>query len=76
MKLKIGSIILVHGWVMLKNFEDGQKYRVQSIPDYRGIDTYQFTKSKGKNIVCRHYAHEVDCWIGNKENLNRIEIIS
>lgn len=77
MKLKHGSIILVHGWVMLKGLEDGQKYKVQAITPYYGNNTYQFTKPKGKKPVCRHYSDKVDLWIQeNNPNLNRIEIVS
>lgn len=72
MKLKIGDVILVHGWVMLKKLEDGQLYRVQSTPDHFGFATYQFTKPKGKKVVIRHYAHDVDAWITN--NSNRITL--
>ena len=74
-KLRIGSVILVHGFVMLKGLEDGQKYRVQSMPDWYGRPTYQFTKAKGKKFVCRHETSSVDCWIGDKQNLNRIEVL-
>lgn len=76
MKLKIGSIILVHGFVMLADMEDGQKYRVKSMPDFHGHPTYQFTKAKGKKFACRHLQSSVDCWIGDVNNLNRIEIVS
>lgn len=74
-KLKVGSIILVHGFVMLKGLEDGCKYKIQSMPQYYGQDTYQFTKVRGKKFVARHLAKDVDCWI-NENNLNRIEILS
>ena len=75
MKLKIGSIILVHGEVFLKGLENGQKYRVQSTPDYYGSPTYQFTKAKGKKFACRHLASSVDMMM-DERNLNRIEIVS
>jgi hypothetical protein len=74
MKLKVNDIILVHGFVMLKGLKDGQKYRVQSMPDYIGIPTYQFTKAKGKKVVCRHHTSDVDIMIQEK-NLNRIEVL-
>lgn len=74
-KLKVGSIILVHGWIMLKGLNSGQKYRVQSIPNHYGSPTYQFTKPKGKNTVARHYAHDVDVWICASQDLNKIEIV-
>jgi hypothetical protein len=72
MKLKVGDKILIHGFVMLKGLEDGQKYRVQSTPPYYNNPTYQFTK--GKKVVCRHDAYSIDAWI-TADNLNRIEII-
>lgn len=74
MKLNIGSLILVHGWVMLKGLEANQKYRVQSIPDYKGSATYEFTKPKGSKVVCRHYVYDVDPWIRITQDLNYIEM--
>jgi hypothetical protein len=76
MKLGIGSIIMVHGWVMLKGLEAGQKYRVQSTPQHYGSDTYQFTKAKGKKVVARHYANSVDLWVNNPQNFNHIEVMA
>lgn len=76
MKLNIGSIIIVHGFVMLKGLEDGQKYRVHSTPPHYGNDTYQFTKAKGKKVVARHYANNVDLWVDNPQNFNRIEVMA
>jgi hypothetical protein len=76
-KLKIGSIILVHGWIMSKGLDGGCKYRVESIPNYMGMTTYQFTKAKGKNVVARHYTGQIDPWIRSKDHpdLNRIEVV-
>lgn len=74
MKLKVGDVILVHGFVMLKGLEDGQKYRVQSTPDYFGQPTYRFTKPKGKKFICRHYTSNVDMMM-DERNLNRIEVL-
>jgi hypothetical protein len=77
-KLKVGDIILVHGFVMMKGLKDGKKYRVQSMPKLKmfyDAETYQFTKAFGTKFVCRHLAESVDCWIGQPENLNRIEIL-
>jgi hypothetical protein len=73
-KLQVGSAIVVRGFVMLKGLEDGQKYRVKSMPDYQGNPTYQFTKLKGKNFVCRHSTYAVDGYIGSTD-LNRIEVL-
>ena len=76
-KLKVGSIILVHGWIMTKGLDGGQKYRVESMPDHYGIGTYQFTKARGKNVVCRHYIGDIDVWVREKDHpdLNRIEVV-
>ncbi len=74
LKLQVGSVIVVRGWVMLKGLEDGQKYRVKSMPDYHGNPTYQFTKLRGKKTVCRHLAYSVDGYIGSTD-LNRIEVL-
>ena len=76
MKLNIGNVILVHGWVMLDGLEDGEKYKVKNTPAYYGNLTYQFTKEKGKKVVARHYCNKVDPWIRshNHPDLNRIEI--
>ena len=76
-KLKVGSIILVHGFVMLAGLEDGQRYRVKSMPPHYGNPTYQFTKAKGKKFACRHDAYSVDAWIRptGDPDLNRIEIV-
>jgi len=77
MKLKVGTIILIHGWIMTKGLDGGCKYRVESMPNYHGIPTYQFTKAKGKKVVARHYLSDIDAWIREKDHpdLNRIEVI-
>lgn len=72
MQLKVGSIIEVHGWVMLAGLDAG-KYKVQSMPEYHGQPTYQFTKPKGKKVVARHYTTSVDAWVS--DNINRIEVL-
>jgi hypothetical protein len=74
-KLQVGSVIRVRGFVMLAKLEEGD-YRVSSMPPYHGIETYQFTKPKGKKVIVRHPTDSVDLWIGIPENLNGIEIIS
>lgn len=74
MKLKIGDVISVTGWVMMDKLDDGGKYRVQSTPPYYGRDTYQFTKPKGKKIIVRHLSDSVDGWL-NLNGCNRINIL-
>jgi len=74
MKLNIGDIIEVIGWVMMKKLESGEKYRVNKVYKYSGKDVYSFTKPKGKKEIVNHYVSDVDLWIGT-ENNNRIDII-
>jgi hypothetical protein len=73
-KLQVGSAIVVRGFVMLKGLEDGQKYRVKSMPDYHGNPTYQFTKLRGTKFACRHSTYAVDGLIGSTD-LNCIEVL-
>jgi len=77
-KLKVGSVILVHGWIMTKGLDNGQKYRIQSMPDHYGSPTYQFVKANGKKVVARHYTGSIDPWIrpNNHPDLNRIEVVT
>lgn len=78
-KLQIGSVIRVHGWVMLKGLEDGESYQVVSTPPMYGKDTYQFRKvgSKSRLRDVRHYSDSVDGWLGSNlaNDNNRIEIV-
>lgn len=75
MRLVKGTIIRVHGFVMLKGLDDGGEYKVQSTPTYHGNPTYQFTRRRGKKVACRHLASNVDAMI-SENNLNRIEVVS
>lgn len=72
--LNVGNIIKVHGFVMMKGFEDGKKYKVLRISNRFGKPVYWFSKPKGKKELFGHYAHEVDGMI-NPRNNNRIELI-
>lgn len=74
MKLQVGNIIEVHGWVMLKGLEGGNKYKVSRVSKRSGKDVYWFSKPRGKKEIVGHYAHDVDISI-NELNGNRIEII-
>ena len=75
MKLQVGNVIEIFGWVMLNKLEDGCKYRVSRIKKIYGEDVYIFTKARGKKEVVGHYVDSVDIMI-NPHNNNRIEIIS
>lgn len=73
MKLKVGDVIEVIGWVMLKNLNEG-KYKVSSIGQHFGEDVYYFSKPKGKKEIVGHYVSDVDMSIDERNN-NRIEIV-
>jgi len=75
MKLKVGDIITVHGWVMLNKLDSG-KYKVKSISKSNGIDVYDFTKPKGNKIIIRHFVDNVDLWVSDTSNpdLNKITV--
>lgn len=73
MKLSIGDIIEVHGFVMLSRLDPG-RYRVKTIDNYHGIPTYRFTKPRGHKVLVRHACSDVDCWVKEStEDLNKIE---
>lgn len=74
-KLQVGSVILVHGWVMMDKLNDGCRYRVVAITPHYGKLTYTFKRVGGKTRF-RHYAQSVDLWIkDNDPDLNKIEIV-
>lgn len=73
-RLKVGNIIEVHGWVMLRSLESG-RYRVTRISTRYGMKVYWFSKPKGKREIVGHYCHDVDSSITDN-CLNHIEIIS
>jgi hypothetical protein len=70
--MKSGTVIKVHGWVMLKGLEEGM-YRIISQDNI----SYTFAKPKGTKAICRHYKSSVDgkleCF--NRGDLNGIEVI-
>ena len=72
-KLKQDDLIIVDGWIMLQNIEPGN-YRIAKVSELYGNNVYHFAKPKGKRIVARHYAHNVDPWIKEQNNpdLNKI----
>lgn len=76
-KLCEGSIIKVFGWVMLDKIEGGKQYKIDSVFSHNGRDAYRIMKyPRGRKIIVSHYAKDVDLWIGNPKNNNRIEIVN
>lgn len=66
-KLKVGDVIDVHGFVMLKGIEGSLK--VLKIDDI----SYYFTRPKGKKVVARHYFSDIDRWVDtNISDINYI----
>jgi hypothetical protein len=76
MKLAIGSIIRIDGWVMLSGLDYGL-YRVASVGTQYGRDTYSFARPNGRKILARHYADGVDYSIKphSDSDLNKIVVI-
>lgn len=74
MKLKVGDIVRVEGWVMLEGLEEG-RYRVAIVGQRYGNDTYTFCRPKGNKAVCRHYAHKVDAWLRPTDHPDRNKIV-
>lgn len=74
LKLQVGDIISVHGYVMMKKLDDGVKYRVSKIADHFGRKVYVFTRARGSAVVARHFCHTVDAWLrpSGHEDLNKI----
>lgn len=68
MKLEVGDIIEVQGFVMLKGIDKPLKVKkIDSI-------SYWFTKPNGDKIITRHIISDVDRWINNSNDLNQITI--
>ena len=72
-KLSVGSIVEVHGFVMLAGLDPG-KYRVKKIDTFYGIKTYNFCKPLGSKVLARHAVGSVDPWVRDKdsEDLNKV----
>jgi hypothetical protein len=70
--METGTVIKVHGWVMLKGLDSGM-YKVISQDDY----SYTFAKPKGTKAICRHYKSDVagklKCF--DRGDLNGIEVM-
>ena len=75
MKLNVGDIIQVHGWVMLNKLNDGDKFKVAKITKQGFDNVYWFTKPRGKKLIIGHRAVSVDSAIHNN-GINRIEVIT
>lgn len=75
-KLQVGDIIKVHGWVMLRDLEDGCSYRIARIFDSFGRSVYEFSKPRGRKRLFGHYADSVDSWINDRDDNNRIELVT
>lgn len=78
MKLKSGSIVHIHGWVMLAKLQPGT-YRIKAHPPGRyPRSVYSFYSPRGRRVIVSHYADSVDAWIrrtGHPDS-NRIEVVS
>jgi hypothetical protein len=71
-KLKIGNVIRVIGWIMLKGLDDGQ-YKIVDLKYHFGHICYCFARKCGKKIIAIHFAADVDILI-QSNNYNRIEV--
>lgn len=76
-KLRLGDVVRVDGWVMLKGLEAGS-YRVCAVGAIAGRVAYSFSRAKGRLVKAKHYADAVDAWVrpGDSEDLNKIVVIS
>lgn len=70
-KLQIGDKIKVIGWCMLNKLDEGE-YRISNVELVSGQPVYSFTRPKGKKVIIRHYARNVDPWLKDTEDLNKI----
>lgn len=83
--LRKGDRIKVNGYVMLQNMKDDTVYEVVEIKNaksYDGIlkpDVYVFSPvNKNDNLGSKkigHYVKDIDLWVGNNQNNNRIDIV-
>lgn len=74
MKLNVGDVIQIHGWVMLSRLNDGDKLKVAKITKEGFDSVYWFTKPKGKKLIIGHKTANVDSAI-HDNGMNRIEIV-
>jgi hypothetical protein len=74
MTLQVGSRIRIHGFVMMEKLDSGD-YKVLRVGTFMNQPTYTFAKARGKKPLVTHFAHTVDGWINDREDLNRIEVL-
>jgi hypothetical protein len=70
--MKSGTLIYVHGWIMLKGLDAGA-YVIMHQDEF----SYTFKKPKGKKAICRHYKSSVDAKVicHERGDNNGIEVI-
>jgi hypothetical protein len=76
-KLSVGTTLRVHGWIMLKNLDEGD-YVITSVGYFYNNPCYTFRKARGRKRVCCHFANDVDRCVrpAGDIDLNRIEILA
>lgn len=72
MKLQVGDLIEVHGWIMSKGLDAG-RYRVAAISERHGKPSYKFARPRGQRIIAHHFADWIDGWV-QTGGLNQITI--
>lgn len=76
MKINKDDVIEIHGFVMLKGFNDGDMYRCISLSGDGRI--YYFKKINKNNKLSKKsigfYKNQIDGWIGNNLDNNHISI--
>jgi len=72
MKIPNKSLVKIHGWVMLKKVKENKTYLIIH-DDTHAI--YWFCTPSTKRAKVGHFASDVDCWVNNLKNYNRIEIL-
>jgi hypothetical protein len=68
-----GTILRVHGFVMLKGLDNGM-YKIISQDSF----SYTFARARGKKAICRHKISSIDgtlkCFLNG--DLNGIEVLT
>ena len=77
LKLKVGDIVRVDGFVMLQGIDDGAKLRVCRIGEFHGSPTYTFCRPRGTRGVVTHKASSVDMAVhsAGHPDLNKIVVV-
>lgn len=74
MKLQVGDVIDVHGWVMLEKMEG--RLKVAKISNWPGVGpVYGFKKPRGRKVVVIHPVSRVDFWVSSDENPDSNKIV-